>query len=57
MNLDRPVLAFAGLVVLISAALGYLASPYKFLLTAFATDLAAGSPAEFLALAPEFPAI
>ena len=36
MNLDRAVLAFAGLVVLLSLALGYLASPYWFLLTAFA---------------------
>ena len=36
MNLDRAVLAFAGLVVLISVALGYAVSPYWFLLTAFA---------------------
>ncbi|HKN31046.1 MAG TPA: DUF2892 domain-containing protein [Roseiarcus sp.] len=36
MNLDRAVLAFAGLVVLISGALGYVVSPYWFLLTAFA---------------------
>ena len=36
MNLDRAVLAFAGLVVLISLALGYWVSPYWFLLTAFA---------------------
>ena len=35
MNLDRAVLAFAGLV-LISVALGYLVSPYWFLLTTFA---------------------
>ena len=36
MNLDRAVLAFAGLVVLVSVALGYLVSPYWLLLTAFA---------------------
>lgn len=36
MNLDRAVLAFAGLVVFFSVALGYLVSPYWFLLTAFA---------------------
>ena len=36
MNLDRAVLAFAGTVVLFSLALGYLVSPYWFLLTAFA---------------------
>ncbi len=36
MNLDRAVLAFAGLVVLISVALGYAVSPYWFLLTVFA---------------------
>ena len=36
MNLDRAVLAFAGLVVLLSLALSYLFSPYWFLLTAFA---------------------
>jgi len=36
MNLDRAVLAFAGLVVLLSVALGYVFSPYWFLLTAFA---------------------
>jgi hypothetical protein len=36
MNLDRAVLAFAGLVVLASVALGYFVSPYWFLLTAFA---------------------
>lgn len=36
MNLDRAVLAFAGLVVLLSLTLGYLISPYWFLLTAFA---------------------
>jgi hypothetical protein len=36
MNLDRAVLAFAGTVVLVSLALGYLVSPYWFLLTAFA---------------------
>ena len=36
MNLDRAVLAFAGLVVLVSLALGYFMSPYWLLLTAFA---------------------
>ncbi|MFN4183506.1 MAG: DUF2892 domain-containing protein [Hyphomonas sp.] len=36
MNLDRAVLAFAGLVVLAGLALGYLVSPYWYLLTAFA---------------------
>lgn len=36
MNLDRAVLAFAGTVVLVSLALGYLVSPYWLLLTAFA---------------------
>jgi hypothetical protein len=36
MNIDRAVLAFAGCVVLLSLALGWLVSPYWFLLTAFA---------------------
>lgn len=36
MNIDRAVLAFAGLVVLLSLGLGYLHSPYWLLLTAFA---------------------
>ena len=36
MNLDRAVLAFAGLIVLVSHALGYWVSPYWLLLTAFA---------------------
>ena len=36
MTLDRAVLAFAGLVVLISLALAELYSPYWLLLTAFA---------------------
>lgn len=36
MTIDRAVLMFAGLVVLISLALGYYVSPYWFLLTAFA---------------------
>jgi hypothetical protein len=36
MNIDKAVLAFAGCVVLISLALGWLVSPYWFLLTAFA---------------------
>lgn len=36
MNLDQTVLAFAGTVVLLSLALGWLVSPYWLLLTAFA---------------------
>jgi len=36
MNLDRAVLAFAGIVVLVSLTLGYFFSPFWFLLTAFA---------------------
>ena len=36
MNIDKAVLAFAGCVVLVSLALGWLVSPYWFLLTAFA---------------------
>lgn len=36
MNLDRVVLAFAGFVVLAGLALGYLFSPYWYLLSAFA---------------------
>ena len=36
MNLDRAVLAFAGFIVLLSVALGYVVSPYWLLLTAFA---------------------
>tara|TARA_X000000950_G_C13546493_1_gene509745 strand:- start:144 stop:347 length:204 start_codon:yes stop_codon:yes gene_type:complete len=36
MNLDRAVLAFAGLIVLVSLALGYWVSSYWLLLTAFA---------------------
>jgi hypothetical protein len=36
MNLDRAVLAFAGVVVLASLSLGYFVSPYWYLLTAFA---------------------
>jgi hypothetical protein len=35
MNVDRAVLAFAGVMVLISAALVWLVSPYWLLLTAF----------------------
>jgi len=35
MNVDRIVLAFAGLVVLVSLALGHYASPYWLFLTAF----------------------
>jgi DUF2892 family protein len=36
MNVDKAVLMFAGFVVLIGLALGYLVSPYWYLLTAFA---------------------
>jgi hypothetical protein len=36
MNVDRAVFAFAGVIVLLSLALGYYVSPYWFLLTAFA---------------------
>lgn len=36
MNLDRAVLAFAGIVVLASLSLGYFVDPLWFLLTAFA---------------------
>ncbi len=36
MNIDRAVLAFAGCVVLTSAALTYYVSPYWLLLTVFA---------------------
>ena len=36
MNIDRAVLSFAGFVVLLGLALGWLISPYWFLLTAFA---------------------
>ena len=36
MNIDRAVLAFAGMIVLVSLALGIWVSPYWFLLTAFA---------------------
>jgi hypothetical protein len=35
-NIDRAVLMFAGFVVLLGLALGYLVSPYWYLLTAFA---------------------
>ncbi len=35
MNLDRAVLMFAGLMVLLSAALTYFVSPWWLLLTAF----------------------
>lgn len=35
MSLDRAVLMFAGLMVLVSLALGYFVSPYWLLLTAF----------------------
>jgi hypothetical protein len=36
MNIDRAVLTFAGFVVLLGLALGYLVNPYWYLLTAFA---------------------
>jgi hypothetical protein len=36
MNVDRAVFTFAGFVVLLGLALGYLVNPYWFLLTAFA---------------------
>jgi hypothetical protein len=35
MNLDRAVMAFAGVMVLLSAALVYFVSPWWLLLTAF----------------------
>ncbi|WP_072388713.1 DUF2892 domain-containing protein [Hyphomicrobium sp. CS1BSMeth3] len=35
MTVDRAVLLFAGLIVLVSLALGYYVSPYWYLLTAF----------------------
>ena len=36
MNIDKAVLAFAGCVVLLGLVLGYMVSPYWYLLTAFA---------------------
>ena len=36
MNVDKAVLMFAGFVVLLGLALGYMVSPYWYLLTAFA---------------------
>jgi hypothetical protein len=36
MNVDRAVLTFAGLVVLLGLALGYYVNAYWYLLTAFA---------------------
>lgn len=36
MNVDKAVLTFAGLVVLLGLGLGYWVSPYWYLLTAFA---------------------
>ena len=36
MNIDKAVLTFAGCVVLLGLTLGWLVSPYWFLLTAFA---------------------
>lgn len=35
MNLDRAVMAFAGVMILLSAVLTYLVSPWWLLLTAF----------------------
>jgi hypothetical protein len=35
MNIDRAVMAFAGIVVLVSLSLGLWASPYWFYLTGF----------------------
>jgi hypothetical protein len=36
MNIDKAVLSFAGFVVLLGLALGWLVSPYWYLLTTFA---------------------
>ena len=36
MNIDKAVLMFAGFVVLLGLALGYMVSPYWYLLAAFA---------------------
>jgi hypothetical protein len=36
MTIDRVIFAWAGFVVLLSLGLGYLVSPYWYLLTAFA---------------------
>ena len=36
MNIDKAVMMFAGFVVLLGLALGWLVNPYWFLLTAFA---------------------
>jgi len=35
MNLDRAIFAFAGVMILVSLALGHFLSPYWLLLTAF----------------------
>ncbi len=35
MNIDRFIFAFAGIVIMLSLALGYFISPYWLLLTAF----------------------
>ncbi len=35
MNLDRAVMAFAGIMILVSVALSYFISPWWWLLTAF----------------------
>jgi DUF2892 family protein len=36
MNIDKAVMTFAGFVVLLGLALGYMVNPYWYLLTAFA---------------------
>ena len=35
MNIDRFIFAFAGIIIMLSLALGYFISPYWLLLTAF----------------------
>lgn len=35
MSIERAVMAFAGMMILVSLALGYTVSPYWYLLTAF----------------------
>ncbi|MEP0323589.1 MULTISPECIES: YgaP family membrane protein [Alphaproteobacteria] len=35
MSIERAVMAFAGVMILVSLALGYTVSPYWYLLTAF----------------------
>ena len=36
MNIDRAVMTFAGIIILVSVSLGHFVSPWWFLLTAFA---------------------